>query len=121
MNEEVVDIEINEKEGTIAAPWGKVTVDFSEDKDCVNLKMLEHARQQLLYFQKKSPTQPLADDLKGYELILATGSEEVADKFMEIKQDLREKGIHYGTNLKVIEILKKDYPEMSRRIDEANS
>jgi hypothetical protein len=113
MTEKVVTVEINDKGGAIDAPWGKVEVDFKEDKDRINLKILEHARQQLLYFQKEGPTQFLADDLRGYELILATGSEELADKFMEIKRKLREEGIHYGTNLKVIEMLKEKHPEMN--------
>jgi hypothetical protein len=117
MNTEVkeVNIELNGEEGTIDAPWGSVTVNFEDDKDDINLRLMAHARQQLMYFQKEKATQFLADDIKGYELILATGSEELADKFMEIKSDLRKKGIHYGTNLKVIEILKEKHPELTER------
>jgi hypothetical protein len=121
MTEKTVTIECNDEGGAIDAPWGKVEVDFKEDKDCITLKVLEHARQQLMYFQKQSPTQFLADDLKGYELILATGSEELADAFMEIKRRLRKEGTHYNTNLKVIEILKKEQPELAGRIHEART
>ena len=79
------------------------------------LGMIQHFRLQLISFRSQNKTpeerQHLEDDIRGYEIILASGSESNAQAFMEAKRGRRfeENGFKplFKNNLEVIEFCKK--------------
>lgn len=75
------------------------------------LGMMKHYILQLKSFrnQKKTPDERrhMEADIRGYEEIVASGSEDNAIQFMRLKHDARMAGKPYKNNEKVIEHLKE--------------
>lgn len=72
------------------------------------LAFLGQAREQLLFFQKEKNTEHIRNDIEGYELILKSGQEANANRFLELKQNALRVGNRFENNLAVIDIMKKD-------------
>lgn len=89
---------------SVDAPWGKFECD-------TYLDFFRQCRAQLQYFldQKQSPNEEFTRaELAGYDELLATGSEDMAEAFAMIKHDCRERGVAPPTNLEVIHRVKRE-------------
>ena len=89
----------------VCTPWGT----YEEVKD--HLAMVKIVKEQLEWMRdhpemfQPDPTN-LAVDIRGYEEVLATNSNEVARAFFETKWEARRKGHAFKDNAAVIEHLK---------------
>jgi len=87
----------------IEAPWGHVKLDLND-----NLGFIEHFIRQLEYFLNTgvSPNpEATRQDIEGYKILLATGSQTIAHRFLTRKNAYARRG-EIVRNLDVIAAMK---------------
>lgn len=90
----------------IHSPWGT----FRSGKDNPNRTFYKQTLEQLLFYQKAgNNSDHIKRDIEGYEKLLSYDSEEICDKFREVKMGAREAGRPFKDNLAVIEKMKELY------------
>ncbi|MGZ3742737.1 MAG: hypothetical protein ACXVB1_00155 [Pseudobdellovibrionaceae bacterium] len=76
-----------------------------------HLGMFNHYLLQLKHFRKLNKTKEereyLEADIRGYEAILHSNSEENALKFLEVKREARNAGKRFANNEKIVEHMKQ--------------
>ena len=104
---ETIEMEFDTETGEtkIKAPWGE-----SEGNLNVLVTAISNGLTQLIYYRdvKHNKSEHLANDIKGYEMILKSSDPEYnATKFMEIKHEGLRTGTRFKDNLTVIDKIKE--------------
>lgn len=92
----------------IRSPYGDQGTTYVGELD-----FLRHTLLQLKYYlktQKRTPQQlaHLKADIKGYEELIETGSEENASVFLRMKHEAMKGGLRFPNNLAIIQHMKNE-------------